>query len=140
MANSIVNEEILKPPRKPYLGEEYLRRLARSSEVIVDAMALLEAITRQPEKTNKEIDADTTLTVSDYIILADATGGNITVTLPDADAVNSGKAYIVKKIDSSSNTVTISGNVNIDGSATKVLSSQYDNTEIMSNQTQWFVI
>lgn len=140
MANSLVKEEILKPPRKAYLGEEFLRRLSRSIELVVDVLAQVEAITRQPEHTVSEIAADQTLTVDDYIILADATAGNITVTLPDAADVNSGKAYKVKKIDSSSNTVTVTGDANIDGSANVVLSSQYDDTSILTDQTEWFTI
>ena len=134
----IVDEAAIKPPRKPYLNEEYLRRLSRSIELAIDAAAAIEAIAKRPEYTLSTKTANHTATDSDYILLIDATSGNLTVTLPNVSSADSGKAYFVKKIDSSSNTVTISGDANIDGSASKVLSSQYDKTHIVTNNTQWY--
>ena len=134
-----VEREILKSPQKAYLSEEFLRQLTRSIDLIVDVMAALEDLARQSEKTQKTVTGDTTLTESDYVVLVDATSGAVTITLPDADAVNSGRSFIIMKIDSSSNNVTISGDANINGSASLVLSSQYDVNEILSNQTQWYI-
>ena len=59
-------------------------------------------------------------------ILADATAGGFTVTLPAASA-NSGRIVQVIKIDSTGNTVTVAGAGadKINGSATASLSSQY---------------
>lgn len=72
------------------------------------------------------------------IVLADASGGAITVTLPSpqADAIVS-----VKKIDSSGNAVTIDGaGANIDGSASIQITTQYDSYTLVSDGTNWWVI
>ena len=81
----------------------------------------------------KSITADYTATVGDMTILADATAGAITVTLPAASDTL-GKRYFVKKTDASVNTVTVqSSSGNIDGAATKVLSAQYASAEMLSD-------
>ena len=77
---------------------------------------------------------------TDSAIMADATDGNITVTLP-AVATNKGRLLTIKKIDSSANTVTIdgSGSETIDGDTTKVISSQYDSITIISDGSAWYI-
>lgn len=61
----------------------------------------------------------------------DATSGNITVNLPAA--TGKGRLVTIKKIDSSTNTVTIdgSGTETIDGATTYVLSTQYQSIQII---------
>jgi hypothetical protein len=49
---------------------------------------------------------DKTLTIYDFTILVDASGGNRIITLPAA-SVKQGHIFIIKKIDSSINIVTI---------------------------------
>lgn len=87
------------------------------------------------------ITGNTTLTTANDVILVDASGGVITVTLPAA-AVRSGKQFDIKKIDSSGNAVTVDGDGSetIDGATTKVISSQYDSVTIMSSGTEWFIL
>jgi hypothetical protein len=77
----------------------------------------------------------------DNVILCNATGGAITITLPAA-ASNTNKIYSIKKIDSSANAVTIDGNASetIDGSLTQVISSQYDCLTIMCDGSNWYII
>ena len=98
------------------------------------------------DRTTALVDTKTanyTLVLSDVgsngvgMIRADATSGNITITLPTA-ATTSGLEFIIKKIDSSVNTVTISG-VSIDGVATKILNTQYSGLKVMSNGTNYSV-
>ncbi|OGJ86794.1 MAG: hypothetical protein A2268_14075 [Candidatus Raymondbacteria bacterium RifOxyA12_full_50_37] len=75
------------------------------------------------------------------VILANASGGAFTITLPQASTVP-GRVYTVKKIDNSYN-VTIQGyggTEYIDGATTLVLSSQWVSKMIVSNGTQWYVI
>ena len=76
------------------------------------------------------------------IILVDAAtaGGNVTVNLPTA--VGNTAQFTVKKIDSGVNTVTIdgSGAETIDGTATKVIYTQYVSLSVVSNNTNWFII
>lgn len=79
-----------------------------------------------------------TATSADDTILCDASGGAFTVSLPAAAAV-SGKVYVIKKIDSSANAVTIdpNGSETIDGATTNALSSQNQRRHIQSDGTNW---
>jgi hypothetical protein len=85
--------------------------------------------------------ANYTLLSSDFTILFDATGGNLTATL-QAAASHAGRVYIIKKIDASGNTVTIdaNGSETIDGATTNVLSAQWQTVRIQSDGTAWYVI
>jgi hypothetical protein len=79
-----------------------------------------------------------TLQSSDDVILADASSAAFTLTLPAAASVT-GKKFIIKKIDSGFNQVTIDGNSSetIDGSADRKLSTQYESITIVSDGTNW---
>ena len=73
------------------------------------------------------------------VILADATGGPITIQLPGADR---GPGPIrVKKIDSSGNAVTVDGNASetIDGATTLSLATQYEAVTLWSDGSNWSV-
>ena len=80
-------------------------------------------------------------TASDQTILGNATTGSFSVTLPTSVGIT-GKIYIVKKVDSSVNTVTIATTSaqTIDGAASKVLSYQYDGMQIQSDGANWVII
>jgi hypothetical protein len=79
-----------------------------------------------------------TLQASDLTILCDATSGAVTQTLPSTVTTN---LFHIKKIDSSGNACTVSGNGhNIDGSSTFVLSSQYADVQIQGDGAQWWKI
>jgi hypothetical protein len=75
------------------------------------------------------------------LILANATGGAFTVTLPAAAGANKYK-YRIKKVDSSINAVTVAGNgaETIDGSNTQIISSQYDAIHVYCDGTEWWII
>jgi hypothetical protein len=77
----------------------------------------------------------------DYLIIADATGGAITMALPPA-ALVPGRIYAFKRINSGANAVVIDPNASetIDGAATYTLSAQWNSVTIMSNGTAWFII
>lgn len=85
--------------------------------------------------------ADYTATEYDYTILCDATSGDITITLPDASFVN-GHVYSVKKIDATTNAVTIaaSGVDTIDGSVTTSTEIQWTSIFVQSNGANWYVL
>jgi len=82
-----------------------------------------------------------TATDDDIVILVDATAGAITITLPAASG-RSGQVYIIKKIDSSANAVTVDANASetIDGALTYSLASQYDVVRIVCDGANWHVI
>lgn len=83
--------------------------------------------------------AATTLTLSDVMVVCDATSGAITATLPSA-ASAAGREFIVKKKDSSANAVTLKGNGAelIDGANTKATTTQYAIIRAQSDGTQWW--
>ncbi len=78
-----------------------------------------------PADTVSLINTDSPYTVTrEKLVLCDATSGAITVNLP---AASSGVITTVKKTDSSGNAITIdgSGSETIDGTTTKVITTQY---------------
>jgi len=83
-----------------------------------------------------------TETSGKIIILVDAAtaGGNVTINLPTT--VGNTAEFIIKKIDSGVNTVTIdgSGSETIDGTTTKVIYTQYVSISMVSNNANWFII
>jgi hypothetical protein len=89
----------------------------------------------------RSVTATGALAVDDGLVLANATAGNITLTLPTAASAG-GLRIAVKKTDASLNTVTIDGNgaETIDGAANRVLLTQYAVVTVMSDGTQWWVV
>lgn len=80
--------------------------------------------------------------VTDKIVTMDATAGNRTLTLPTAVGY-SGRPFILKKIDASSNTVQILTNSaqTIDGNASGALylKSRWDTLEVVSDGANWLI-
>jgi hypothetical protein len=81
------------------------------------------------------------LTSFDDVILVDATGGDVTISLPAAATV-SGKKYDIKKIDASGFSVVIDADASetIDDLTTQSTNVQYESFSIVSNGTAWFII
>lgn len=77
----------------------------------------------------------------DYLIIADATAGAITMTLPPA-ALVPGRIYAFKRINAGANQVIVDGYAaeTIDGAATHTLTPQWNGVTIMSNGTAWFIL
>lgn len=73
------------------------------------------------------------------VVLADASGGSITVTLPSPS--ESG-IITVKKTDSSSNSVVIAtpNSESIDGGASLTITGQYVSRELVSDGTNFYII
>lgn len=86
--------------------------------------------------------ASTTFTVTtETVVAADATGAPFTVALPPVASSN-GRRVTVKKIDSSSNAVTIDADSadTIDGSLTQVINTQWDSLTMICNGSVWLLI
>ena len=81
------------------------------------------------------------VTSADYLIRANANSNIITITLPSA-VTNTGRTFIIKKVDSSVNVVTVATTSaqTIDGSTTKLLNTQYSILRVNSNGTSWDII
>lgn len=82
--------------------------------------------------------ADYTATISDYMIVVDASGGNVTITLPSASGVYR-REYVIKKVDSSANTVTVASASLVDGASTFTMYSQYYSVKVKSDASTWHI-
>lgn len=75
-------------------------------------------------------------------ILCDATSAAFTITLPDAATIGDGFMVKIKKVDSSTNAVTVDGDASetIDGETTFSLSYQYDSIIIICDGSEWHIL
>lgn len=89
----------------------------------------------------RSISSSTTANSTDVVLLVDASGGAVTLTLPPA-ATSQERILFVKKIDASGNSVIIDGDASdtIDGAATKSFSTQYEAYTIVCNGTAWYIV
>jgi len=87
------------------------------------------------------ITSDYSVNINDHTLLCDATAASFTLYLPTAVGI-SGAEYLIKKIDLSSNTITIqpAGTETIQGSASVTLSQQDEVIDIKSDGTDWRII
>ena len=76
---------------------------------------------------------------TDHTVLVDSSGGATAITLPNV-ATCAGRMYVIKKISNDANTITISGDGNIDGSASATLTNQYKAYTIQSDGAAWWII
>lgn len=75
-----------------------------------------------------------------YAALCNCTSNNITVNLPTA--AGNTATLMIKKTDSSTNTVTVDGNgaQTIDGGTTAVLAVQYESITLVSDGSNWSIV
>lgn len=85
--------------------------------------------------------ANYSISSTDSVVLCDATGGSLTVTLPSAAGI-SGRQYSIKRTSSGANTVTLAtqSGETIDGAATRSLAAQYQSATVVSDGTNWWVV
>jgi len=81
-----------------------------------------------------------TLTINDSVVLCDSTAAAFIIALPTAVGIT-GREYVIKKIDSSANAVTVDGNAaeTLDGAATYSLATQWKYVRIVSDGTNWVI-
>ncbi len=97
----------------------------------IDSLANIAISTQQQPITT--VTNNKTLDNSYYTVLVDATSGNIVITLPTASA-NNGRIYIIKKIDSTTNSVSFTS-----AEGTQVLNTQWIGKQIQSNGSNWYI-
>lgn len=83
--------------------------------------------------------ANYTLTGADRTIRANANGGAFTLTLPDATTLAAGFPYLIKKVDASVFTVTITPNgvQTIDGAANYILTNAQQAVILYDTGSNW---
>jgi hypothetical protein len=82
-----------------------------------------------------------TLTNTDDMVLANASGGPIVITLLNAGLINRGREFTIKKIDNSMNLVYISGvaGQTIDGVNVQSIDTQWNSLTIKSLSGSWYI-
>lgn len=94
-------------------------------------------------KTVSKVFADSPYSVaaSDAVIFCNATGGNMTVTLPSA-ASHTGRKLTVKRTNTTANTVTVgSASGTIDGSASYIIpGGTLNSITVVSDGTNWYIV
>jgi len=94
-----------------------------------------------PIKSIAFVDSPYAVLEADYTILADASGGNVEVNLPNAQNYE-GRICNVKKIDASANAVSMIDLTpnDIDGALSKDISIQWVSVTIQSDGSNWYII
>jgi sporulation protein YlmC with PRC-barrel domain len=69
--------------------------------------------------------------------IVDASGGNVTINLPTV-AINN--LFVIKKKDTSGNTVTVSSGDDIDGTGTAVLTVPYESITVVGDTVTYNII
>ena len=89
----------------------------------------------------RSVTASGNVVSGDYLIIADATAGAITMTLPTA-ALVPGRIYAFKRINAGANAVIIDGYASqtIDGNLTHTMTPQWNSLVIMTNGVGWFIL
>lgn len=86
--------------------------------------------------------SNSTLLTTEHIILCNASSGQITITLPSM-SLSENQQYIIKKIDSTTNKIIISGSGNqtIDGQSGRALRVQYESLTVTNDaSTGWYIL
>jgi len=112
-----------------------------SSESNGTILATLGSPRYTPECPINTIYSNTTLNSTHCVILADANGGDLTVTLPSVSGI-AGREYNIKMVDSNSTTVTLdaAGSELIDNSLTQVINVKYNSVRVKTDGVSWFVL
>jgi hypothetical protein len=118
--------------------------------IALSIITIVRATTPNPGHSLGEVDINqvtktgsATLTTAETVVLANASAGAITLTLPAASGVTPRTLYFIKKIDTAlNNLVTIDGNASetIDGSLTITLSQRGEGVILQTDGTNWRVL
>lgn len=112
-----------------------------AQEVADDLYERTAMIAEYLRRTVVSVTAAYTPSEEDFLILANATGGAFSVTLPTAVGKQE-QWFVVKRTNGGGNNVTIaaSGAETIDGAASVVLAAQYNFRWVISDNANWHVI
>ena len=127
-------------------AEEGIHRIEEDElNAAIAAIAAIDTDTDNPSNlTIITITASTapyTVLDDDDVILVDASSSIVTINIPSASGLD-GKVYRIKKIDESVNAVTINshGSETIDSCLTQQLTVGGDSVDLVSDDTEWWVL
>ena len=130
----------------PTVGGQWIIQLGTaisSSSLIVNAAggatAAKIALYSGSYFNRSSVSTNTVLTNNNDVVLVNALSASVSITLPTP---SDGKVFYIKKVDYSSNVVSIlpSSSETIDGTSAKRLTGQYDSIEVVSDGTNWWII
>ena len=108
------------------------------------SQAISNVISPDIRATIRSVNIDTTIVSTDFSLEVDTSGGNRIITLPTAASQfsvgnNTGRIFNIKKIDSTTNSVTITpqGADTIDGLATLIIDAKDVNYTLQSDGTNY---
>lgn len=127
-------------------GEYYVDNelIISGGELIISSgeVIIRHIVANEPSLISKSVTktADYTITLFDGNIFADASGGDITITLPTALS-SIGRSFRVTRINAGGGNVIIDGNANetINGDLTVTVSSQWTSSILVSSGTDWII-
>jgi hypothetical protein len=111
-----------------------------TGSIVLGTGSVLKIFDRRDYSTTTKT-SNYTITSDDDVILVDASGSAITITLPDAADVE-GYEFKIKAIDVSGGNVTIdtTSSQTIDGSTSDTLTSQYEVRRVVSDGSNWHIL
>ena len=73
--------------------------------------------------------------------IVDTSGGNVTITLPDATTVTPDTIFTIKRTTAGANTLTVNAESgNIDGAASQTINTQYASYSYISDGSNYWII
>jgi hypothetical protein len=103
-----------------------------NGQLMIGTSAVINAIAKKT--------ADYTVVDADYTILADATSGAFTLTLPVANTASNGRVLIIRKTDETANVLTFSSAIKISETTTFTTLNMNTTIRIQSDGTAWYKI
>lgn len=141
MATNTSNFSFIKPAVASPLDADKWGGQLNSNWDSIDSIL---KVARDMEVDSVQSSSPVTVTTSDRntLIPVDASGGAITVDLPAAATAGDGFLLAIKKVDSSSNNVTIdpNGSETIDGASDLDLENENETAFFVSDGTNWRII
>lgn len=139
MATNTTNYDLIKPAVNDPADQDLWGGYLNENFDTLDGLIKTASDTTVSDKTGAY-----TVTTSDRngLISCDATSGAFNISFPTAASVENGFKVSVKKVDVSTNAVTLdaNGSETIDGATTYVLAEQYDFVTIVSDGTEWLIV
>ena len=133
----IVKDVLNYPSIKEPSGNEAFYAVKSDFSPLHNNILVSDLIKKSKEFNIVSVTGDYLLGDDDDLILCDASSAALTVTLPTPSTLKSRQKHI-KKIDSSSNPVTVSGTV--DGQSTTDIVFQYDSMSIIPRLGTYHII
>lgn len=136
MATNTTNYKLIKPGVNDPTDQDLWGGYLNSNFDIIDSQLKVASntITRSISGNDLIGSGD-----NNKLLLIDAVGSNLSISLDDASTVGDGFSVFVKKVDATTNTITITSNDQIDNAVNLVLNAPNSAYQITSNGTEYYI-